>query len=91
MKSGKLLLTAGLILTAIILAVAGWIILPDTLVLQVTMSGEAGTTLPKFMGLGMLFLLSTIFAVMYYLRENKKHLLVSILGLVMFAVTFIMN
>lgn len=91
MKKGKLLLTAGTILAAIILAVAGWIILPDTLVLQVTLSGEAGTTLPKILGLGIPFLLSTVFAVIYYLHENKKHLLVSILGLVMFAITFIMN
>lgn len=91
MKSRKLLLTLGLILTAVVLAVIGWIVLPATLVLQVTLSGEAGTTLPKIMGLGIPFLLSTVFAVIYYFNENNKHLLLSVLGLLMFIIAFLMN
>ncbi|MDR0294064.1 MAG: hypothetical protein LBH95_07935 [Oscillospiraceae bacterium] len=87
----KFFLTAGIILVSIVSAVAGWIILPDTLVLQVTMSGDAGTTLPKAAGLGIPFLLSVIFAVLYCLRENKKHLLVSVIGLAVYALVFLMN
>lgn len=91
MKGIKSLLTAGIILTALVLSVVGWIVLPDTLVLQVTMSGGAGTTLPKIAGLALPFLISGVFAVLYNLRENKKHLMISIIGLVVFIFIFVMN
>ena len=91
MKKTKVLLTIGIFLAAIALTVVGWVILPDTLVLQVTMSGETGTTLPKIAGLAIPFLISGIFAVLYYVHENRKHLLISVAGLAIYIVIFLMN
>jgi hypothetical protein len=91
MKKSKLLLAIGIILLSLVLAVIGWIVLPDTLVLQVTMSGAAGTTLPKPAGLAIPLLVSSVFAVLYYLREDKKNLLISVIGLAIYIPTFLMN
>jgi len=91
MKNKKILLTISIILVAAILSIVGWLNLPETLVLQITVSGEAGTTLPKIAGLAIPFLLSALFAVLYYLHGSKKYLLISAIGIVMYGVIFLMN
>ena len=61
-KSMDIVLAGGLIL-CIVLAVLGYFLLPDTLVMQITASGAAGTTMPKLLGnsdLACLFLLCPV-------------------------------
>lgn len=73
------------------LFVAGLFLLPDTIVMQIQADGSAGTTLPKLIGLLLPLALTGVFAVLYYRNGTLKSLLVSILGLALFGLTFFMN
>lgn len=84
-----------MILVSIIMNVISYFYLPENLVMQVKTSGAAGTTLPTVLGLAAMFALLSLFA--YKLssstetREKSKWLMVSILILVINAVTVILN
>lgn len=90
-KNKSLLLTIGIIITAVILAVTGFLILPDTLVIQITLSGEAGNTVPKIIGLAIPFLFSTVFSILYYFSKNGKYLFVAGIGILMAILTIVFN
>lgn len=77
-KSKSLLLVAAIILVELALSIVGFIILPETIAIQVTASGEAGNMMPKIVGLALPLLLNIAFAVMYYLKRNKSYLFISI-------------
>ena len=87
----RLLIAGAILLLAVALFVLGVIILPDTLVMQVQTDGSAGTTLPKLLGLLIPLALSTVFAVFYYKGGQGKNLLVALIGLVAFGLTFFFN
>ena len=87
----RLLIAGAILLLAVALFVLGVIILPDTLVMQVQMDGSAGTTLPKLFGLLIPLALSAVFAVFYYKGGQGKNLLVALIGLVAFGLTFFFN
>lgn len=87
----RLIIACAIAFLAVCLFVAGMIILPDMIVMQVQTNGAAGTTLPKLIGLLIPLALSGVFAVMYYKGGNGKNLFVAIIGLVGFALTFFMN
>ncbi len=91
---GKQILAIAVIVIALALAVVGYIILPETLVMQVTLSGEAGTTMPKLLGLGIPTLIS-VGAALYFLlnkdSESNKVLFVSFIGIFAFILTFVFN
>ena len=91
MKNKNLVPVAGILLLEIILVIIGFLILPDTLVMQITASGGAGNTMPKIVGLAIPFLLCAIFAVLYYFNTNKKHLLIAGLGVVLTVITLVFN
>lgn len=90
-KNKKLIITATIIVIAVILAIVGYIVLPDVLIMQISFSGEPSSTLPKLAGLALPFALSVIFAGLYYSSENKKNLFVSAVGIVIFVFMFVVN
>ncbi len=87
----RLLLVLLIGFLALVLFVAGMILLPDTLIMQIQADGSAGTTLPKLLGLLLPLALTGVFAVFYYKNGATKHLLVAILGLALFVLTFFFN
>lgn len=87
----KKLLTLALLALALVLFVLGMLVLPETLVMQISTGGAAATTLPKPLGLLISTALVAVFAVLWYRGDNSKHLLVSAVGVVTFAMTFFMN
>ena len=91
---GKQILAIAVIVIAIAFAIVGYLILPDTLVMQVKLSGDAGTTMPKLLGLAIPTLIS-VGAALYFLlnkkSESNKVLIVSFIGILAFILTFIFN
>ena len=87
----RLFIAGAILLLAVALFVVGMIVLPDMLVMQVRTDGSAGTTLPKLFGLLIPLALSTVFAVFYYKSGQGKNLLVGLIGLVAFGLTFFFN
>jgi len=78
-------------IAAVALFTAGLILLPDPIVMQIQADGSAGTTLPKLIGLLLPLALTGVFAWLYYKNGTTKHLLVSILGIALFILTFFIN
>jgi hypothetical protein len=90
-EKARLVIAILIVLLAVGAFVAGMMLLPDMLVMQIKTGGAAGTTLPKLLGLLIPLALSGVFAIMYYKDGNGKNLFVSIIGLVGFVLTFFMN
>lgn len=92
MKDRTRLLIAGVVLLlAVALFVLGMIVLPETLIMQMKINGAAGTTLPKLIGLLIPLALSAVFAVLYYIDGKGNNLLVAVVGLLAFGLTFFFN
>ena len=87
----RLLITGVILLLAVALFVLGLIILPDTIVMQVQADGSVGNTMPKLIGLLIPFILCVVFGVFYYQGGKGKNLLIAIIGLVAFGLTFFFN
>lgn len=88
--------TIGIIIIAVsvALAVIGYIILPDMLVVQLHADGSAGNTFAKPFGLLIPFAMSVIFSLFYMKsdgHERYKHLVISIVGIAMYVFIFIVN
>ncbi len=84
-----LLLTAAAALT-----VAAYLTLPDTLIVQISTGGKTGATMPKPLALLIPLAMTAVFAVLYArdAGENRaKYLLVSLLGIAVFILMFIVN
>ncbi len=92
MKNKKKILTLCIIAVGAALAVTGFIILPETLTVQITASGQAGNTMPKALGVLIPLAVSAVFAVLYFKRENDtKSLWISLLGIALYVPLFIFN
>lgn len=87
----KKIITFLLITVAIVLTIVGYLVLPETLVMQITFSGEAGNTTPKLVGLGFEILLSVGGAIAYYESEENKYLFLAFIGLFTYLVVFWFN
>jgi predicted ABC-type sugar transport system permease subunit len=91
-KKKKLFVIAVILVVEIAAVIAGWIILPQTLVMQVTFSGQAGTQMPKAAGLAIPIALSLFFLFRYYKNDpGTKDLLLSLLGPIMYVSIFAFN
>lgn len=87
----RLLVAAGILLVAVALFIVGMLILPDTIVMQVQTDGSVGTTLPKLIGLLIPLALCVVFAVLYYKNGTTKSVVVALIGLAAFGLTFFFN
>ncbi len=90
MNKNKLIAIA-IIAISIILTIIGYIVLPETLIIQITASGQAGNTASKALGLLVPLGLSCVFAVLYYIRESYKDLFISVIGLLTYIFVFVFN
>ena len=87
----RLTITILILIVSVFLFVLGLIILPDTLVMQVTASGQPGTQMPKLIGLLIPLALSTVFGILYSRKSGTKNLIVALVGIVATALTFAFN
>ena len=90
-KNKKLILMISIIVVALILTVIGFFVLPETLVMQITVTGDAGTTMPRALGLAIPLAICTLFSVMYYNSNNIKHFFGSMVGFLAFVLVFVFN
>ncbi len=91
-KKQKIIALIIIVLSAA-LAVIGYIILPDMLIVQLRADGSVGNTLAKPLGLLIPLAISVIFSVLYMKNDTKpnKHLAISIVGIAIYGFIFIMN
>lgn len=87
----RLIIMVLILVLSTMLFVLGMIFLPDTLIAQVTASGADGNTLPKPLGLLLPFGLSVVFAILYYKKGESKNLLLALLGIAVYGLTFYFN
>lgn len=87
----RLIVSGAILLLAIAAFILGMIVLPETIVMQVQADGSVGTTLPKLIGLLIPLALCGLFAVLYYKNGTTKSLIVALIGLVAFGLTFFFN
>ena len=89
----KAIIMVLLITIAVALAIIGYITLPDVLIMQIQANGSAGTTLPKPVGLAIPLLVTVIFSVLYFKRNNNssRNIGVALLGILMSVLTFVFN
>lgn len=83
-----------LILIAVAVTAAGFILLPDRIITQVDFHGNPSTTMPKVLGLGVALLLTVIGAVGYLSEKNQKpgsFLLLAAAGIVVNVLMLIIN
>lgn len=87
-KQRRAVLTGVLLLAALVLFLAGLIVLPDPIIMQ---GGENGATMARLPGLGIPFVLSTVFLSIYWRTGNKQSLAVSIVGIALNVLTWWQN
>ena len=75
----KLILVVLIGILALGLFVTGYLILPDTVTMQLQADGSAGTTMPKVIALLIPLVFTGVFAALFYKNGATKHLLVSLL------------
>ena len=83
-----------LILVAVIIAVAGYFVLPDTLAVQIDMNGAPSNFLPKIPALLIPLLVTVVFSCLYMKSKEEgktKNLLLSLLGIGIDIIMFVMN
>ena len=90
-KKKRTYIMIAIVVIALAAAVAGYLILPDTLVTQISLSGENATTMPKALALAIPLILAAGGAVLYRGGGEKKYLLVSLVGLVINIFAFAVN
>ncbi|NLA87006.1 MAG: hypothetical protein GX847_06945 [Clostridiales bacterium] len=90
-KSKRLAIAISVIAAALVFAIIGYIVLPDTLIMQITSTGKAGTTMPKALGLAIPLAISTLFSLLYYKSGIAKHFVGAAVGIVAFVLVFVFN
>jgi len=92
MKKERIAAAAAITGVAAMLAIIGYIILPDTLVVKFNMAGEATSYMPKLAALALSFVISMIGCGIWLFAPNKnKGILVSIVGILTTILMFIFN
>lgn len=91
MNKKHLIIGIIIIAAAVALAVVSYFILPDSVAVQISVSGEASTYLPKLAALAIPFAISGAFSFLYIKNGSEKSLLVALVGLVLSVVTIIVN
>ena len=77
-----------------IAVIVGWFLLPDTLVMQVSMSGQPSKSMPKVLGL-LIPMAASMIGAAYASSEKEDRrpqgLIILALAVVILAVTFVFN
>lgn len=85
-----------ILVLSVVLAIVSYIILPETVITQITLNSLNPTTMPKIIAILIPFALSTGFSVVSLLQkensENKtKFLLVAVIGILVYFIMMVMN
>ncbi|KGF09112.1 hypothetical protein HMPREF1633_12845 [Tissierellia bacterium S5-A11] len=82
-----------IILLSLGLGIYGYIVLPETVTVQVDLSGNPSNAYPKTLDLAFQFLLSIGGGLGYYFSEKneKKYLVLALVGLIVSVITLIYN
>lgn len=85
----------GLMAAGIVLLIIGFVVLPDTVVVQVNFSGEASNTVNKLFGIGLPFLCTEVFGFAYTKQaddgKNQKYAVISAVGVLASLLTIVFN
>jgi len=81
------------VFAALALAIAGYFVLPETVVVQVGLSGQPTSTMPKLFAVIAPLLISIAGAVVSFLKPNEENraLILSVLGVIVYGLMFIFN
>ncbi len=82
------------IAVSIVLTVAGYLMLPDNMIVQIGLDGKASNMLPKIQAILIPFAISTISSIMYIFgnpQKRTKYILFAVLGLLLSVVSFFIN
>ena len=90
-KNKRFILCGGLILVGLALYVLGVIILPETIGLQMQLDGTMDNLVNKYIGLLIPLVLTVGGSVFFFMKEEKKALGFSALGILLSVITFWMN
>lgn len=86
-----LIIFIAIVVVALVLGVAAYLVLPDQVRMQVNSSGN-GTVLPKLVAVLIPFAVMVIFGFLYFKDpKNPKSLVVAGVGLLCYILTFIFN
>ena len=83
-----------LLIPLAIAIIAGWILLPDTLVMQISMGGQTSKTMPKMFGLlipAAAGILGTVYATSTQEKRRPRGFIVFALAVVVLVMIFIFN
>ena len=80
-----------LIFIATVLAVVGYILLPDVVAIQIGLDGQVSNSMPKLFAVVLPLLLSAITAFMYYKTEKGGHIAASVVGIFVLVFELIFN
>lgn len=93
-RSRETIIGTVIIIAAVIFLAAGYIVLPDILVVQIGADGQPSNTLPKIPALLIPFAISTIFSIFYMKAEPERrlhNLFAAIVGIVAAIAMFLFN
>lgn len=92
-QSRKMMIGALIIAISAVIAVAGYLVLPEVMIVQIGIDGKASNTLPKIPALLLPFAISTISALLYMKEATSrpKNLVLALIGLAIAVFAFIMN
>lgn len=76
---------------SLILAVISFILMPETVVIQVHMDGTPSTSVPKLLGLSLPVLLAAGGAVYYRIQHEPKALFIAAVGIIVEVAMLFMN
>ena len=84
----------GIIALSLVLTLVGWLILPDTLIIQIGANGQASNTLPKLPALLIPLALSCVFSGLYLgnvTGRRSRDLLLAVAGIGLSIVMIVVN
>lgn len=87
----KKILPIILVLAALGLAIAGYILLPDVVAVQIGLDGQVSNAMPKLFAVLLPFALSAITAFMYYKTGKGGHIAASVVGILVIVFELIFN
>lgn len=87
----KKIITILLITIAVVLSIISYLVLPETLIMQIGFDGTAGNSLPKLIGIALETFMTIGGAIAYYKSDENGFLFLSIIGLASYFIVFWFN
>jgi len=92
MNKGRIAVSAAIAGVAAALAVIGYFVLPETLTVQMSLTGNPGNTMQKLTALGAALLISLLGAALgYFSARRARGIIVGIAGIAVLILMFVFN